>query len=777
MLQIAPRSTGVAKLSSAVCIIATTMTLFPGDRLGSYEILEHLGSGGMGEVYRARDVVLGRSIALKVLPPGTSAPLVGDRFQQEARAASALSHPNVCHIYALGVAPDGRQFIAMEYVPGDTLRKRLNGGALILGQALEIATQIAAAVVASHAAGIVHRDIKPENVILTADGLVKVLDFGLAKVSTPFPLTEGQEDSTRTVAHTDAGTIVGTVAYMSPEQARGQSVDARTDIWSLGAVLYEMVAGRSPFAGISGSDMVAAILEHEPLPLPRFDPHAPQELVRIVNKALRKNRDERYQTAKDLLLDLKILKTQVESGGHLASPALASAAAPPVQPERSPLAVAAGVALLTVALLTAGAMWWKQRQPPAAPQNAPKRFTLKQLTMSAGLTTDPAISRDGRLIAYASDRGGDHLDVWVQQLAGGEPLRLTTDAADDSEPAFSSDGTSVVFRSDRGSGGIYRVSALGGAEQLIVPDGRDPRVSPDGRWIAYWVGRAGSGNPYAKGAANIFVIPFNGGTPRQLAPGFATGRFPVWSSDSTQLLFMGGLQEGKRPDWCVVRMADVNDVKCLDAGKVIGEDGELHEHHAAFDWADGRAIYDQAEGDAHDLWQISIDSVARQLSGAPERLTYGPGTEANPVFGPGGEILFTDIKDAVDIWRVDLDPRTGRSTGWNKRLRRTRRSISWFVPRQTVRPSYSRPTVRVRTGLIYGCVTCGVERTGAQPAVIWRDGQPWTLPVNALFISPCHRGRTVGSFMWSRWQLDRTKHCVKRVAARPRPYGPATAAT
>jgi eukaryotic-like serine/threonine-protein kinase len=639
------------------------MALAPGDRLGSYEIIEHLGSGGMGEVYRARDVALGRSIALKVLPSDTSAPLAGDRFQQEARAASALSHPNVCHIYALGMAPDGRQFIAMEYVAGDTLRKRLHSGPLALRESLDIATQIAAAVVASHAATIVHRDIKPENVIITADGLVKVLDFGLAKICTPFPLTDGVEDSTRTVAHTDAGTIVGTVAYMSPEQARGQSVDARTDIWSLGAVIYEMVAGRSPFSGVSGSDMVAAILEHDPLPLPRFDPHVPQELVRIVSKALRKNRDERYQTAKDLLLDLRNLKTQIESGTLPAPVDAASAPVVGARPHASRVVwILSASAVLLAAGLTGGYFWWKQRAvAPAAA--GPGRFTLKQMTMTSGLTIDPAISRDGRLVAFASDRSGEHLDLWVQQVAGGEPLRLTTDPANDSEPTFSTDGTSIVFRSDRGRGGIYKVSALGGPEELIVPDGRRPRVSPDGRWVAYWVGRTGSGNPFAKGAANAFVIDYNGGTPRQLAPEFATARHPVWSADSKQLLFFGNREEGKPPDWCLVSMANLSDTQCLDAGKLIGEDGALHEHHAASGWAHGYAIYDQAEGDAHDLWRVAVDPAARKLSGTPERLTYGPGVEADAVFGAEGQILFTDIRSATDIWSVALDAQTGRSTG------------------------------------------------------------------------------------------------------------------
>ena len=292
---------------------AEEMALQPGTTLGPYEIVSLLGVGGMGEVYLAREVSLGRNVALKVLPSDFTHDVHRvARFEQEARSASALSHPNICTIYALGELSDGRRFIAMEHVAGETLRHRLTTSRLAVREAVDIGTQIAAALSAAHSAGIVHRDIKPENVMLRPDGFVKVLDFGLAKLTVPSD--SAATASTQTAFRTDAHTVLGTIAYMSPEQARGQQVDARSDVWALGVVLYEMAAGHSPFRGETGSDVLAAILDREPESLSRFDALISQELQRIVSKMLRKNRDERYQTMKDAELDLRAFLRVTDAG-------------------------------------------------------------------------------------------------------------------------------------------------------------------------------------------------------------------------------------------------------------------------------------------------------------------------------------------------------------------------------------------------------------------------------------------------------------------------------
>jgi serine/threonine protein kinase/tetratricopeptide (TPR) repeat protein len=282
------------------------MAIEPGARLDGYEIVRPLGTGGMGEVWLATELRLRRKVALKLLP----AELAQNRgrllrFEQEARAASALNHPNVCTIYALGETPDGQLYIAMEYVEGKTLRDRLVAR-LTIREAIGIAIQVASALSAAHSVGIIHRDIKPENIMIRPDDLVKVLDFGLAKL-TAASQSVGSE-STNTAFETELGKVMGTVAYMSPEQARGQQLDARTDIWSLGVVLYEMVAGRAPFGGSNTTDTLVEILEREAPALTRYEPTASAELQRIVGKTLRKDREQRYQTIRDLTLDLQTLQ-------------------------------------------------------------------------------------------------------------------------------------------------------------------------------------------------------------------------------------------------------------------------------------------------------------------------------------------------------------------------------------------------------------------------------------------------------------------------------------
>jgi serine/threonine-protein kinase len=285
-----------------------------GTNLGRYEIRSKIGAGGMGEVYLAQDTKLDRKVALKILPGEVlSNQQRMRRFEQEAKAASALNHPNILTIYEIDETDSGH-FIATEFIDGETLRARMRREPLKFSDALDVAAQIASALSAAHAAGIVHRDIKPENVMVRRDGLVKVLDFGLAKLTERLPPESvDTEAPTRAAVNTEPGVVMGTALYMSPEQARGLQVDARTDIFSLGVLIYEMVAGRLPFEGSNMNEILTSILsDKEPPPLARFTRDVPAELERIVEKALRKNREERYQTAKDMLLDLKRLKQKLE---------------------------------------------------------------------------------------------------------------------------------------------------------------------------------------------------------------------------------------------------------------------------------------------------------------------------------------------------------------------------------------------------------------------------------------------------------------------------------
>ena len=286
-------------------------------KLSHYRIVSKIGEGGMGEVYLAQDTKLDRKVALKILPADVAAHQDRmKRFVQEAKSASALNHPNIITIYEIEQI-DSVNFIATEFIDGETLRQRLKNGPLKLGEVLDVAAQIASALSAAHAAGIVHRDIKPENIMLRRDGIVKVLDFGLAKL-TERVSPDSVDTEAPTSLKTDPGTVLGTAAYMSPEQARGLEVDARTDIFSFGVLIYEMIAGRLPFEGSNTNEILASILsDKEPSPLARYAREVPAELERIVSKALRKNRDERYQTIKDLLLDLKSLKHRLQFEAEL----------------------------------------------------------------------------------------------------------------------------------------------------------------------------------------------------------------------------------------------------------------------------------------------------------------------------------------------------------------------------------------------------------------------------------------------------------------------------
>jgi eukaryotic-like serine/threonine-protein kinase len=446
------------------------MALGPGDRLETYEIVAPLGAGGMGQVWLATDLRLQRQVAIKVLP----ADLTQDasrvaRFQQEARAASALNHPNVCTIHALGETTDDRQYIAMELVEGTTLRARLAGKRLPIRESLEIAIQIASALTAAHAAGIVHRDIKPENVMVRPDGVVKVLDFGLAKL-TPTSGAAAAVESARTLVQTSIGVVMGTVAYMSPEQARGQEVDARTDIWSLGVVLYEMLSWRTPFPGPTGSDVLAAVLERDPAPLTAATGHVPPELRRIVTKALRKDREQRYQTTKDLLLDLQAVRD--EPPPVTSSTGMAAASARTSARERVAWALAAA------ASLTCAIMVWPMFRSDRSDTNAqvvrfsvaPPERTVFATTETAAETPQLAVSPDGRYLVFAAGERTARTRLWLRALDSPalQPLPGTEDA---SFPFWSPDSRYIGFFTP---GRLKKVAVGGNSAQTLcnVPSGR-----------------------------------------------------------------------------------------------------------------------------------------------------------------------------------------------------------------------------------------------------------------------------------------------------------------
>jgi Tol biopolymer transport system component len=448
------------------------VSLAPGDRLGPYRIEAPLGAGGMGEVYRARDTKLDRDVAVKVLPAHLAeAPEALARFEREAKAVAALSHPGILAIHDFG--RDGAtSFAVMELLEGETLRHRLAGGALPLRKAVDYAGQIAQGLAAAHARGVVHRDLKPENLFVTGDGRIKILDFGLARQDTAAGRGADDTHSPTLVRATDPGTVLGTVGYMSPEQVRGHAADTRSDIFSFGAVLHEMLTGRRAFQRDTAAETMTAILKEEPAALASgIDTTAaglPPGLARLVSRCLEKNPEERFQSARDLGFAIEAASTMSSS---TRIDAMATGRSRPSWSRALPLAwLAAGAVVGALAMQKLGAP--ARTEPPRT----------RALTFS-GQDRDPAASPDGRLVAFSSTRDGVSR-IWIKQLQGGGEAPLTE--GQDRFPRFSPDGSSVLFvREDAAGRSVYRMGLVGGEPRKVVEDAYQADWSPDGTTIAF----------------------------------------------------------------------------------------------------------------------------------------------------------------------------------------------------------------------------------------------------------------------------------------------------
>jgi serine/threonine protein kinase/Tol biopolymer transport system component len=555
-----------------------------GTRLGRYEISRQLGAGGMGEVYLAQDTVLRRPAALKILPARfTDSEDRLRRFEQEACAASALNHPNIITIHEVGHEAS-LHFMAMEFVTGETLRAQMTRARKSLKEALDISVQVADALAAAHSAGIVHRDIKPENIMVRPDGYVKVLDFGLAKLAEAQSAAVDSQAPTMFKVETDPGTVMGTIAYMSPEQARGLEVDRRTDIWSLGCVLYEMVAGHPPFAALTTSDVMVAVLTQDAPPLAQAAKEVPAELERIVRKALRKDKEERYQTIKDMALDLKALRRELEIGAELersAAPSFTSGiraadsgthdeaalstaqqaartSAVEAQSTESADSLAAGIRqgqrgmLLVVVILavTAGLAfglykYFGQNRARRQSANLFQQLRVTKLTNN-GNTKTAAISPDGKYIVYAMEEGGKQ-SLWMRQVAIASNVRLTPLA-----PvifyftAFSADGNFIYYamgdQINRPS--IYKMPVLGGSPTKVIGDLRAAAIpSPDARQLAViTVDQDGQG-------VVLSVRNMDGTGEQRLTARKAPEFFDwvAWSPDGSLLVYAVNMFDGHAP--------------------------------------------------------------------------------------------------------------------------------------------------------------------------------------------------------------------------------------
>ncbi len=543
----APAADVAARLFDAQPPSAEPPTVPLPEKIGAYRILKRLGAGGMGEVYLAEDARLGRKIALKLLPAAfTSDRESVWRFTQEARAASALNHPNIITIFEVGQT-ESTHFIATEFIDGQTLRQQLKAGNIPLLEALDILVQTGSALAAAHEAGIFHRDIKPENLMLRRDGYVKVLDFGLAKL-TETQLSQFATQMAGDVAmHTRSGVVMGTLAYMSPEQARGQKIDTRTDIFSLGVVSYELLTGERPFIGSTGAEIIAAVLHMEPPALTQVTPQLPAALSAVVSKMLNKERAQRYQTINEVLVELKALKRQLEfqaelarAGEEAATKAQAHTETPMetagrlagnTQAQHTAHATSAGELLLSelkrhktgVALTMAALMlalggfgFWlsrlmSQRQAPAPFQ----QMQISRLT-ATGNATDAAISPDGKYVVHVADETGRQ-SIWIKHIvtSSNTQIVLPTEARY-SGLSFSPDGNYVYYvKTDRDKpvNALYQVPVLGGAPKKVTERIQGGvTFSPDGKRIAFarW-------NPMNFGQKLLIVMNADGSGERPLA--------------------------------------------------------------------------------------------------------------------------------------------------------------------------------------------------------------------------------------------------------------------
>ncbi len=642
------------------------MALTPGTKLGPYEIVSPIGAGGMGEVYRARDTRLGRDVAIKVLPEG----LTHDadrlrRFEQEARTVAALNHSNILGIHDIG-AHDGAPFLVSEFLEGQTLREKLASGPLPVRRAIECALGIAEGLAAAHEKGIVHRDLKPENVFVTRDGRIKVLDFGLAKLVRP----EENHETAVTLSDpaTLPGMVMGTVGYMSPEQVRGEPIDPRSDIFSFGAVLYEMLTGKRAFKRETSAETMTAILREEPPALNDTGWQGPPELQRILGRCLEKNVARRFQSASDLAFAIEAL-----SG----TPDAKKAAQP------KPKLMRAWLPWVIAAALLIGIAAWEIFRPAAAPTNPLEKSHFTRITDFESV--DAAISPDGRFVAFVSDHDGP-FDVWLTQVGSGRPINLTQGKAGPlpaplRNVGFSGDGSEIWI-----GGGDVRLRL-----RMLPLTGGEPRYflgekvanlawSPDGERIVYH--QFGGGDP-------MFVADRNGANARQIFgdhPGIHN-HFPTWSPDGRWIYFVHGTPDtrdmdlyrispdGGNPERLTYRNTDITyptlvgnntvfyvardgdgsgpwlwafDVKGRDSRRVsVG----LEQYTSVEASADGRKLVATISNPVAALWTVPIlDRVAEERDVEPFAV---PNLRAlAPRFGGSSLFYLSSLGAGDGLWRL-----------------------------------------------------------------------------------------------------------------------------
>jgi serine/threonine protein kinase/Tol biopolymer transport system component len=613
------------------------LAALPGSTIAQYRILEPLGGGAMGTVYRAEDTRLRRRVALKFLPGElTRDPVAKARFLQEAQAASALDHPNICTVHEVGETADGHLYLAMAAYDGETVKERIARSRLSVDEALDIACQAAQGLAKAHREGIVHCDVKPANLMVTRDGMVKILDFGVAKLRGAAGINV-------------VGSFLGTPAYMSPEQARGEEVDPRSDVFSLGVVLYEMLAGARPFRSGEGvTSALRSLLEDKPAPLRSVRNEIPAELERVVLRMLAKPPAERFHTAAEVAAELTAIQKSLA-----AEPAPAKASG-----RRAWLAAAA---VLGVVLAVAAVALLRRPEP------VPVQPVFTRVTDEEGRELYPSLAPDGRSFAYAKADLSGQQDILLQKLGvEGDPLNVTEGSeADDTQPAISPDGRWIAFRSEREGGGIYIASVEGGAARRISDAGYNPAWSPDGRELA--VATEGIVEPAVRrDVSEILRIDVATGRSRVIvgnAPAGDDGVQPSWSPNGWRIAYWGVPTGSARRILWTVPAEGGTPTKVLD-------DGALNWNPV---WSpDGAWLYFGSDRSGSlNLWRLPIDERSGEVRGDPEPVTT-PATASGfwSLSRDGSRLLYAADESKSNVERFPFDPASLRVTGRSEAVTR-----------------------------------------------------------------------------------------------------------
>jgi serine/threonine protein kinase len=634
-----PTATGLLEPPAVLVDTTGGATTLAGQQLGAYQIERRIGAGGMGEVYRAIDTRLNRPVAIKLLSSELVDASARRRFQQEAKMASALNHPHILTVHEAAEL-DGRQYLVTEFVDGGTLKDWAWREPRSLRQIVELLVGVADGLAAAHAAGILHRDIKPENILVTTSGYAKLADFGLAKLedrAAPAEVTQ-----TVTPGQTRPGMVIGTIAYMSPEQASGKPLDPRSDIFSFGVVLYELVAGHRPFTGATDLELLHTVIHGVPQPLAE---HIPIALRMVVDKALEKDPSERYQTMRDLVVDLRRVIRQPETAGS----AVSGRAVPPPSREWKRLAPFA----LAGAALAAILAYWLVSSGRSTEERS-NQWSFSQLTDQPGQELHPSLSPDGRALVYASQASGNW-DIYFQRVGGKTALNLTKDsAADDTHPAFSPDGQWIAFRSERDGGGLFVMGATGEDVRRVSDRGFHPTWSADAKEL----GADTSDFLEPEGLTSrgqLVVIDVATGSTRVMSE-LTDVHQPHWSPNGHRIAYWGRHGEGSQRDvWTVA----------ASGGAAVAVTND-----AATDWnpvwsPDGRwMFFSSNRGGSMNLWRVRINEVSGAVLGQPQPVTT-PSSYSGyvSVSRDGQRVAYANVTFDGNLFKIEFDPGRGVTAG------------------------------------------------------------------------------------------------------------------